>query len=423
MLKNFWYAVEFSDRVTTKPARITVLGQYLALYRTPRGRVVALSDLCVHRGAALSGGSTAGENIVCPYHGWEFEPGGACTKIPANQPGRSIPNKARVDSYPVQERYGFVWVFMGDLPEAERPPIPVWPEFDNLVENGGKYRAVTGEFLWKANYERILENGCDIAHAPFVHGSVFGNREKPEVPEYEVEVPDEWSAYATVSLHPPRSKGIWSLVNRNNADLANRPPVVTSAGWMLPNMIKLHVRLPIGELIIYDTNIPIDETTTLVKWVALRTFFTGAWANRNAVQRVLRIFYQDAEVVNNVRPELLPFDLGAELHVKSDLIAVHYRRRRQELAEQGWMLSDTDRVTGDVPRREATVIPSPARRENPELARAWVHKAKGDHPTVAESQRIGLKRITEEEGADAAAGAAAQASPEPTNGATTKEQA
>ena len=46
MLKNFWYAVEFSDKVTTKPERITVLGQHLVVYRTPKqGRVVALSDL------------------------------------------------------------------------------------------------------------------------------------------------------------------------------------------------------------------------------------------------------------------------------------------------------------------------------------------------------------------------------------------
>ena len=63
-----------------------------------------------------------------------------------------------------------------------------------------KFRAVTGEFLWKANYERILENGCDIAHAPFVHGGAFGNPQKPEVPAYELEMPDEWSAFATVSL-------------------------------------------------------------------------------------------------------------------------------------------------------------------------------------------------------------------------------
>ncbi|WP_027343172.1 aromatic ring-hydroxylating dioxygenase subunit alpha [Hamadaea tsunoensis] len=385
MLKNFWYAVEFADRVTTKPVRVTALGQHLALYRTPKGRPVALSDLCVHRGAALSGGTVKDDCIVCPYHGWEYEPDGQCTKIPANLPGRPIPRKARVDSYPVQEKYGFVWVYLGDLPEAERPPMPVWPEFDDLVENGGRFRAVTGEFLWNANYERILENGCDIAHAPFVHAGAFGNPERPEVPEYELDQPDEWSAFATVDLHPPRPRGLWAALNRDKAKLANRPPVRTSAGWMLPNMIKLHVRLPIGDLVIYDTNIPIDDTHTLVKWVALRTFFTGKWADKNAVQRTLKIFYQDAAVVDKVRPELLPFDLGAELHIKSDLIAVAYRRRRQELAAQGWLLSDEDTITGDVPKRTATVIPSPARRENPELARAWVHKARGEHPSVADA--------------------------------------
>lgn len=65
MLKNFWYAVEFADRVTNKPARVTVLGQHLAIYRTPSGKVVALSDLCVHRGAALSGGWLKDDCVVC----------------------------------------------------------------------------------------------------------------------------------------------------------------------------------------------------------------------------------------------------------------------------------------------------------------------------------------------------------------------
>ncbi|XVU21201.1 Rieske 2Fe-2S domain-containing protein [Actinoplanes sp. CA-054009] len=390
MLKNFWYAVEFADRLTTKPVRVTVLGQHLALYRTPSGRVVALSDLCVHRGAALSGGWLKDDCIVCPYHGWEYKPDGECVKIPANQPGRGIPKKARVDSYPAQEKYGFIWVYLGDLPEEERPPMPVWPEFDELVENGGRFRAVTGEFLWNANYERILENGCDIAHAPFVHSGAFGNPERPEVAEYDLEQPDEWSAFATVDLYPPAPKGIWGKFSKlRGEDLTKRPPVTTTAGWMLPNMIKLHVRLPIGDLIIYDTNIPIDDTHTLVKWVALRTFFTGKWADKNAIQRTLRIFYQDAEVVDKVRPELLPFDLGAELHIRSDLIAVQYRRRRQELAEKGWLLSAEDVITGDVPKRTATVIASPARRENPELARAWVHKARGEHPTVAAAELMG----------------------------------
>lgn len=377
MLKNFWYAVEFAERVTARPVRVTCLGQHLALYRTPDGTPVALSDLCVHRGAALSGGTTAGDRVVCPYHGWQYAPDGACVRIPANQPGRAIPPKARVDSYPAVDRYGFVWVFLGDLPEAERPPIPHWPEFDDLVEHGGRWRAITGEFAWNANYERILENGCDIAHAPFVHAGSFGNPERPEVPDYRVDTPDEWSAFATVDLQPPRPKGVWSAVGRGGRDLTRRPPVRTTAGWMLPNMIKLHVRLPLGELVIYDTNIPVDDTHTLVKWVALRTFFTGRWADADARRRTLRIFRQDAEVVDRVRPELLPFDLGAELHVRSDLIAVAYRRRREELVKLGWHVGDADRVVGDAPRREATVIPSPARRENPELARAWVHRTVG----------------------------------------------
>ncbi|WRZ88224.1 aromatic ring-hydroxylating dioxygenase subunit alpha [Streptomyces sp. NBC_01007] len=387
MLKNFWYAVEFADRVGRQPLKVICLGQSLVLYRTGDGRPVALSDLCAHRGAALSGGTLAGDRVVCPYHGWRFEPDGACSRIPANLPGRGIPRKARVDAYPVRERYGFVWVFLGDLPEEERPPLPKWPEFDELLEDGGRFRAVTGEYLWHSNYERVLENGCDIAHTPFVHAGSFGNPDRPEVEEYTLEQPDEWSAFATVSMHPPAAKGLWSkLYQDRRSQGRDRPPVVSTAGWMLPNLVKLHVRLPFGNMIIYDTNIPVDETTTLVKWVALRDFFTGSWADANTRKRVYRIFGQDAPVVDGTRPELLPADLGAELHLRSDLISVAYRRRRQELAAKGWTVGDGDRITGDVPARTSTVIASPGRREVPEFARAWEQKAHGLHPTVDGAQ-------------------------------------
>ena len=386
MLKNFWYAVEFADRVTVNPMRVTVLGQHLALYRTPEGKPVALSDLCVHRGAALSGGEVKGDCLACPYHGWEYAPDGQCVKIPANQPGQPMPSKARVDSYPVREKYGFIWVFLGDLPEAERPPMPVLPELEDLKENGGRFRAVKGEILLHANYERVLENGCDIAHGPFVHAGSFGDPERPEVPDYEVEHPDEWSAFATVDLVPPAPKGLWGMLWRARTGKKERPPVPTTAGWMLPNIVKLRLELPIGEIINYSSYVPINETTTLVKFILLRSFFTGKWADGNARKRNIRTYRQDQAVLEKVRPELLPFDLSAELNVRSDLLGLAYRRRRQELAEKGWLLSDADTITGDVPRRTATVIPSPARRENPELARAWVHKARGLHPSVAAVQ-------------------------------------
>ena len=370
MFKNFWYAVEFSkDVVAGKPKKIKILGQQLVLYRkTSDGSIVALSDLCVHRGAALSGGEIKGDCIVCPYHGWEYNGGGEVTKIPAH-PDRSLPRKARVDAYPVIERHSFVWVFMGDLPEEERPPIPDWSAIDD-TEN---YRAVTGSFLWKSNYERILENGVDVAHTPFVHGGVFGNREKPEVPEFVTEE-SEWHCKISVSLHPPRSKGLWGLINPNRQALADRPPVAVSTTWFLPNMVLIEVNTPMGPMKIFDTNIPVDEETTLVKFVALRGFFKGAWADLDAKRRIFKVLREDQGIVDAVRPELLPFDLSSELHVKSDYNAVLYRRRRQELINKGWSV-EGNTIVGEGPARvEARVIPSPVRREVPELASAWNFK-------------------------------------------------
>ena len=97
MFKNFWWPLEFASQVTAQPIRITALSQEFVLYRTPDGQPHTLSDLCIHRGGALSGGWMSGDCIVCPYHGWEYKADGVCVKIPANQPGVAVPRKARVE--------------------------------------------------------------------------------------------------------------------------------------------------------------------------------------------------------------------------------------------------------------------------------------------------------------------------------------
>ena len=75
--------------------------------------------------------------VRCPYHGWKYDASGKCVEIPANTADKVIPQRARVDSYPVEERYGLVWIFLGDLPANERPPIPEFPEFDDPVDGAG----------------------------------------------------------------------------------------------------------------------------------------------------------------------------------------------------------------------------------------------------------------------------------------------
>lgn len=377
MLKNFWYALEFSHAVERRPRKATCLGQDFVLYRRRDGSVACLSDLCVHRGGALSMGTLKDDTVVCPYHGWEYEPDGACVKIPANPPGRGIPKKARVDAYPVVERYGMIWAFLGDLPEQERPPIPHIPQHDDP-----SFRAVHCEMEMRANYERAMENAVDAAHTPFVHGTSFGNPDRPEIPDFEI-TSDGWMAEADIPLSPPPPKGTWGALSRRKPRAEH---VVVTNGWYLPNVVKLHIRLPLGDLVLYDFNIPISQDRTLIKIIGYRNFFTGKWADRNAIQRIFKILNQDRPIVEAQRPELLPFDLSDELHIRSDALQVAYRRRRAQLIEEGWWVGGDDVITGDGPRRTATVIPSPARRDNPELARAWIHKARGDGTPAVSGQ-------------------------------------
>ncbi len=83
----------------------------------------------------------------------------------------------------------------------------------------------------------------------------------------------------------------------------------------------------------------------------------------------LRVLREDRRVVDDLHPELLPYDLADELHVRSDLLQLSYRRRRRELIAQGWPTAGDPAAVGP-----ASVIASPARRD-PALIRAWVHAA------------------------------------------------
>ncbi len=373
---NHWYAVEFGRQVADQPVQARVHGHDLVLWRGRDGTVNAQSDLCVHRGGSLAGGSVSGDCVRCPYHGWRYGTDGACVEIPANRAGLPIPKKARVDTYPCVERYGFVWVFLGDLASDQRPPIP---ELDGLEEHtevkADGYRAVSGDFTWNANYDRVLENAVDIAHTPFVHSGSFGNADQPEIQDFDLEERHGnghlMSVTATVELEPPRPSGLWRFISKKD-----RPPVSTTTGFFPPNVSMLIVRLPMGEIRIFTAVVPRDEHTTVSKFCMMRTFFTGGWADKNSIQRTLKVFLEDQPSVEAQRPELLPFDLSAELHVKSDSIQLAYRRWRQEQIDRGWGL---DVLTDDQSRKAAAVIPSPGRTNDPDLVNAWVF------PTVGEA--------------------------------------
>ncbi len=360
MLFNMWYvAADLSD-ITDKPKHVKVLGKKLVLFKDKEGNIACLSDVCVHRGASLSAGRVVDGCVECPYHGWRFDRHGAAVKIPAQVEGAKIPRRARVDSYPVVVKYDWVWVFMGDLPAEERPPLPDFPEY-----NDPNWRLIRGEYTWNADYARVIENGLDFSHAPFVHPS-FGDPAHAVIEDFDVES-HEWGAGATVTYLPPMYKGMWKMIRRERTPVRANPSFHMSGGLMC---LKVHITKTWSQ-IIFDVNTPIDENTTHTRWIHARNFMRFGWADRDAKRRVQAIFVQDAAVVEKIQPQLLPVDLSEELSLKSDGLQMAYRRMRRNFIKKGWSI-DIDHFKDSEDLKRARVIPSPERNKEENKDIEWV---------------------------------------------------
>lgn len=171
-LENAWYVAAESPELDRGLVARTILNQPVVLYRTNNGTPVALEDRCPHRLVPLSVGTIQGDLLRCAYHGAEFRPDGTCARIPGQV---TVPNSVCVRSYPVLERYGFLWIWMGD-PElsSDEGTIPTgfWPGSDpNWVGCYGRFDSLQVDYrLWN-------DNVIDITHAEFVHPDSFGGLE------------------------------------------------------------------------------------------------------------------------------------------------------------------------------------------------------------------------------------------------------
>ena len=358
MLKNMWYVAADACEVKEKPLGVKVLGQKLALFRDKKGDIVCLSDICVHRGASLSEGRVTDGCLECPYHGWQFDKDGVVQKIPAQKEGAHIPDRARVDSYPVEVLYGWVWVFMGDLPKEQRPPLPEFPEYHDP-----KWRSIRGQFLWQADYARVVENGLDFSHASFVHPS-FGDRDRATIDDYKINQ-HAYGADAEVTYLPPKTKGLWKLLRYERTPVRANPGFHMSGALM---SLRIHLTAKWSQ-VIFDVNTPIDENTTLTRWIHTRNFMTSKWLDWDARRRVERIFVEDAQVIEKVKPRLLPEDLSHEVSVKSDGLQMAFRRMRRNYIRKGALLAKERQ--GASCDDTAKAVASPARQKDGKPL-AWV---------------------------------------------------
>jgi phenylpropionate dioxygenase-like ring-hydroxylating dioxygenase large terminal subunit len=166
ILKNYWYVAAEPHEIGRLPFARTICNEPIVFWRTEDGTPVAFEDRCCHRRMPLSKGAVEGDTLRCHYHGLRFDTTGRCIRIPGQS---TIPPGAAVRSYPIRERYNWVWIWIGDPALADDARIVPYP-WRTSAEWGDK-----GTYMHvKSDYRLIVDNLLDLSHLAFVHLSTIG---------------------------------------------------------------------------------------------------------------------------------------------------------------------------------------------------------------------------------------------------------
>lgn len=178
-LMNVWYVAAMSSEVDQEALFTrTLLDTSVLIYRKEDGTAVAMQDRCPHRFIPLSMGKREGDDVVCAYHGLKFDCEGKCNHNPHGN--NHIPAAAQVRSFPLLEKYGFLWIWMGDEP-ADESRLPDFSPLTDGHPNSVAYTYMPRE----CHYELITDNVMDLSHIDHLHGEIITTRGQlsPQVPQ------------------------------------------------------------------------------------------------------------------------------------------------------------------------------------------------------------------------------------------------
>jgi len=318
-LRDYFYPVAIGADVGV-PTRVELLATGVVLWRDGDGVARAALDVCPHRGARLSQGWSANGCVVCPYHGWRFEGrAGRCVEIPQNDPGVPIPPKARLPMVHCEERYGLVWLCLG------QPRIGV-PELPAATAPGYELRL---EFVerWAASAPRVVDNSLDISHVAWVHRGTIGDPEQPRISPFTV----ERHAHG-LTFHLQYVSKLTDEQRRNlgiDGEFATRD---TFVDLLQPFAFSAVLRYANGvEHVLFKGATPIDDATSLFWQLAARNDAPDdeRWASIIAMDRA--VTNEDRPILEAIAPDF-PIDTTVEVHTRSDRMTLEYRRLLAELA-------------------------------------------------------------------------------------------
>ena len=160
-----WYTMATSSEVKTgQVIPVKYFGEELILYRTESGEAHLTGAYCPHMGAHLAKATIEGDNLQCPFHGFQFAGDGRCV----HAYGKSIPRKAKLDTWHVREQNGYIFAWYHPERIAPEWTIPALP---GPEEGWTSFR--TRAFEVSSHPQETSENSVDVGHFVQLHG--FGD--------------------------------------------------------------------------------------------------------------------------------------------------------------------------------------------------------------------------------------------------------
>jgi vanillate O-demethylase monooxygenase subunit len=270
-LRNQWYCAAFGHELKTgAPLGRILMNEAVAIYRTSDGTPVAFEDRCCHRRAPLSKGKVEGDNLRCGYHGFLYDAKGKVVWAPGQD---RLPPGAEVRSFPIVEKHGWIWIWMGDpaladpakAPNYDKYDDPSWASYDQLI-------------TMKSNYFLVVENLLDLSHLPFLHAATIGSPEDVN-PDLKWERGPDWIKGTRVArgLSPSPinlAQGLTMRFDRTQIMLFEPPSQITID--IYSNEFGKAYGDPTSGLnrriIIYDTITPETDTTCHYFWAISRDY-------------------------------------------------------------------------------------------------------------------------------------------------------
>jgi phenylpropionate dioxygenase-like ring-hydroxylating dioxygenase large terminal subunit len=278
MPAEYWYIACESRELKGRPLARTVLGKRLALFRDANGRASAVLDSCPHRNMALTGGKVTAQGLQCPYHGWTWDGEGRCAHLPAACGADAENAQAlRVRAFPVAEKQGLIWVFVGEgVGEgAAAGSLSAPLDFPMFAAQGWNHWFMQRTFA--GNVFNCVENFLDCPHTVFVHKHLFRSPSWRES-RCRVTAGSDW-VQAEFLDEKPLTTAIGRLLFPQRAAMAH------TDRFMLPAVTRVDYRFSEARhFIIMSQCTPVSETETRV--------FTYMAFRFDPIAPLVRLLYQ-----------------------------------------------------------------------------------------------------------------------------------